>query len=82
MDFFKTASRFLHLRCTHCPSIKTISAEEVVRLRKKRERWEVFKKQGVAQWAMKAHLGASIMFGDTMICDAQRQVNLLESDQK
>ena len=30
----------------------------------------------VAQWATIAHLGASIMFGDTMIDDAQRLVNL------
>ena len=28
----------------------------------------------VAQWAMIAHHGASIMFGDTIIYDAQRQV--------
>ena len=30
----------------------------------------------VAQWATIAHLGASIMFGDTLIYDAQRQVTL------
>ena len=30
----------------------------------------------VAQWAMIAHLGASIMFGDTIIDDALRQVTL------
>ena len=30
----------------------------------------------VAQWATIAHLGASIMFGDTIIDDAQRQVTL------
>ena len=30
----------------------------------------------VAQWAMIAHLGASIMFGDTIIYDAQKQVTL------
>ena len=30
----------------------------------------------VAQWATIAHLGASIMFGDTSIYDAQRQVTL------
>ena len=30
----------------------------------------------VAQWATIPHLGASIMFGDTMIYDAQRQVTL------
>ena len=30
----------------------------------------------VAQWAMIAHLGANIMFGDTIIYDAQRQVTL------
>ena len=30
----------------------------------------------VAQWATIAHLGASIMFGDTLIDDAQRQVTL------
>ena len=30
----------------------------------------------VAQWATIAHLGASIMFGDTIIYDAQRQVTL------
>ena len=29
-----------------------------------------------AQWAMIAHHGASIMFGDTIIYDAQRQVTL------
>ena len=28
----------------------------------------------VAQWATIAHLGASIMYGDTIIDDAQRQV--------
>ena len=30
----------------------------------------------VAQWARIAHLGASIVFGDTLIYDAQRQVTL------
>ena len=30
----------------------------------------------VAQWVTIAHLGASIMFGDTLIYDAQRQVTL------
>ena len=30
----------------------------------------------VAQWAPIAHLGASIMFRDTIIYDAQRQVTL------
>ena len=30
----------------------------------------------VAKWATIAHLGASIMFGDTTIDDAQRQVTL------
>ena len=30
----------------------------------------------VAQWAMIAHHGANIMFGDTIIYDAQRQVTL------
>ena len=30
----------------------------------------------VAQWATIAHLGASIIFGDTIIHDAQRQVTL------
>ena len=30
----------------------------------------------VAQWATIAHLGASIMFGNTIIDDAQRQVTL------
>ena len=30
----------------------------------------------VAQWATIAHLGASIMFGDTLIYDDQRQVTL------
>ena len=30
----------------------------------------------VAQWATIDHLGASIMFGDTIIYNAQRQVNL------
>ena len=30
----------------------------------------------VAQWATIAHLGTSIMFGDTLIYDAQRQVTL------
>ena len=30
----------------------------------------------VAQWATIAHMGASIMFGDTIIDDAQRQVTL------
>ena len=33
-------------------------------------------KKQVAQWATIAHLGASIMFGDTLIYDAQRQVTL------
>ena len=31
-------------------------------------------KKQVAQWATIAHLGASIMFGDTVIDDAQSQV--------
>ena len=35
-----------------------------------------FSKQQVAQWVMIAHLGASIMFGDTIIYGAQRQVTL------
>ena len=30
----------------------------------------------VAQWALIAHHGASIMFGDTIIYDAQRQITL------
>ena len=38
-----------------------------------KERAKYFHKQ-VAQWATIAHLGASIMFGDTIIDDAQRQV--------
>ena len=38
-------------------------------------RFSQIKKQ-VAQWAMIAHLGASIMFGDTIIYDAQRLVTL------
>ena len=33
-------------------------------------------KQQVAQWATIAHLGASIVFGDTIIDDAQGQVTL------
>ena len=33
-------------------------------------------KKQVAQWATIAHLGASIMFGDTIIDDAQMQVTL------
>ena len=32
--------------------------------------------QQVAQWATIAHHGASIMFGDTIIYDAQRQITL------
>ena len=34
------------------------------------------KKKQVAQWATNAHLRASIMFGDTIIDDAERQVTL------
>ena len=30
----------------------------------------------VAQWATISHHGASIMFGDTIIYDAQRQITL------
>ena len=30
----------------------------------------------VAQWETIVHLGASIMYGDTLIYDAQRQVTL------
>ena len=30
----------------------------------------------VAQWATTAHHGASIMFGDTIIYDVQRQITL------
>ena len=30
----------------------------------------------VAQWAMIAHHGASIMFEDTIIYDAQREITL------
>ena len=37
------------------------------------EIWDAYLKQ-VAQWATIAHHGASIMFGDTIIYDAQRQV--------
>ena len=37
--------------------------------------WSPYCKQ-VAQWATIAHLAASIMFGDTIIDDAQRQVTL------
>ena len=33
-------------------------------------------KQQVAQWTTIAHHGASIMFGDTIIYDAQRQITL------
>ena len=33
----------------------------------------------VAQWATIAHHGASIMFGDTIIYDAQRQITELET---
>ena len=33
-------------------------------------------KTSIAQWATIAHLGASIMFGDTLIYDTQRQVTL------
>ena len=33
-------------------------------------------KNQVAQWATISHLGASIMFGDTIKYDAQRQVTL------
>ena len=36
---------------------------------------QTFFKQ-LAQWATIAHHGASIMFGDTIIYDAQRQVTL------
>ena len=36
----------------------------------------VSEKKQVAQWATIAHLGASIIFGDTIIDDAQRQVAL------
>ena len=34
------------------------------------------KRKQVAQWATIAHHGTSIMFGDTIIYDAQRQVTL------
>ena len=34
------------------------------------------KDKQVAQWATIAHHGASIMYGDTIICDALRQVAL------
>ena len=37
--------------------------------------YEIILKQ-VAQWATIAHLGASIMFGEAIIYDAQRQVTL------
>ena len=33
----------------------------------------------VAQWATIAHHGASIMFGDTIIYDAQKQITELET---
>ena len=33
-------------------------------------------KKQVAQWTTIAHHGTSIMFGDTIIYDAQRQVTL------
>ena len=36
----------------------------------------VLAKKQVAQWATIAHHGASIMFGDTIIYDAQRQITL------
>ena len=35
-----------------------------------------FSKKQVAQWATIAYLGASIMFGDTIIYDTQRQVTM------
>ena len=39
--------------------------------------YQAFKiKNYVVQWTMIAHLGASIMFGDTIIYDAQMQVTL------
>ena len=40
---------------------------------------ECLKVKQVAQWETIAHLGASIMFGDTIFYDAQRQVTLLET---
>ena len=36
----------------------------------------VEKSKPVAQWATTAHHGASIMFGDTIIYDAQTQITL------
>ena len=40
-----------------------------------KETYQLVDKQ-VVQWATIAHHGASIMFGDTIICDAQRQITL------
>ena len=37
---------------------------------------KLYQVQQVAQWATIAHLGASIMFGDNIFNDAQRQVTL------
>ena len=37
---------------------------------------QVYINKQVAQWATIAHHGASIMFGDTIIYDAQRQITL------
>ena len=43
---------------------------------KKKFTKNIMHKKQVAQWATLAHHGASIMFGDTIIYDAQRQITL------
>ena len=40
------------------------------------EIFSAFPCYGLAKWATIAHHGASIMFGDTIIYDAQRQITL------
>ena len=56
------------LTCNYKASLKTFQAELNLL-------WPIDLEQ-VAQWATIAHLGASIMFGDTLIYDDQRQVTL------
>ena len=55
-------------------SLKTIT--HTTRFERKRDERKSHYKIQVAHWATIAHLGASIMFEDTIMYDAQRQVAL------
>ena len=65
--------------CIHI-TVTTISCENIynytypILYKQAKIAYDIVKQ--VAQWAMIAHHGASIIFGDTIIYDAQRQIAL------